>query len=98
MFKMLVEGFGENDDIVDVDEAKISVVLEDHVHSPLKGSGGITQTKRHDSKLARAKFGLERCAFDVRGVNSDLVETLSQVHLREEVTRGQEIQEFVDPR
>ena len=91
-------GFGEDDDVVDVDLTERAVLVEDEVHGPLECRRSVTQSKRHDSELVGTVSGLKGGAFSVFWNNQHLVETRPEDHFGENAPTSYSVDAFVDPR
>ena len=63
--KMILQGLGVDQDVVDVNARELPHVLDKIVHCLLKCRSGIAQSKGHDLVRKCAVLCPERCAFDV---------------------------------
>ena len=71
--KMIFQGLGVDQDVVDVSSRKLSHILENIVHGFLKCRRGIPQSGWHDLVRKSAVLCPERCAFDVFGKYPNLM-------------------------
>ena len=86
VLKMLLFSFGVNQDVVEVTNNKaVEEGLKNRGHETREGSGGVGETKRHDSELISAVTCFEGGLMDVVGVDAALMVTRVEVEGGEEL-------------
>ena len=82
-------------DVIQVDKTERETV-EDPVHEPLEGLGGVPQTEGHPEELEQTKGGDDGGLGDVIGGHGDLVVPLKEVNLGEDGAAMEVIGKILD--
>ena len=75
--------FGEDHDVVNVDNYDVFHVSEDFVHHGLESGGGVAETKEHDRGFVGSSMADERGFPFVSFFNPYIIVTPPEVYLRE---------------
>ena len=93
---MVGEVRGVDDDVINVDLAKLVELLEKEVRGPLERRGCVAQPEGHDAELEGTITGLEGSSFAVFGYHLNLVEPAAQVHFGEHARTSHAVQALVN--
>jgi hypothetical protein len=69
---MFFNGFGENKNIINVNNGKMAKGVEHVIHNIMKFTRGILQAKMHDILLIMTKWGSKRSLIPIFIINLDL--------------------------
>ena len=72
MFPMSLNGFGENENIINVNNGEMGERVENIIHKILKFTRSILQSKRHNIPLIMAKWGSKGSLISISVINLDL--------------------------
>ena len=72
--------------------------MEDCIHQPLEGTGGVAQPKREDCELKQPESGDKRCLVLIPRLDGDLMVPLLQVYAGDHTCTRQPIKEVINSR
>ena len=88
-------GLACHQDVVQVHEQEVQI-LENGIHQPLEGLGGVLETEGHAEELKEPERGDHCRLWDVVGVDRDLMIPADEIHLGEDDHAGQVGREVMD--
>jgi hypothetical protein len=72
MFSMFLNGFGENKNIINVNNGEMGERVENIIHNILKFTRSILQFKRHNIPLIMTKWGSKGSLISITIIDLDL--------------------------